>query len=353
MGLFKTLGFGAKEAGPSKEAEAQTPKPEAEKSAAEVGRERVKALREGAMGLWARMKERARSVRDAVSHRAKEAYAVALKAGAKGKEVAIESAFAAVGGVEKGAKKTLEAGKAAAEYTLETGREGWDLTKLAAEATKDAAVRVKDAAIDAGYTGAALAFMSGEKAVATAQALKERGIELGSAAGKKTVEAAAALAAMGVDAAAAIRDFGAEQIDKAVEAAKEAKEAGIDLARRGGVYALMSLFLAREAGIAVKDAVKGAAGEALDKGRELVGAAQEQIEALRNRAKEARDGFLARISTARDRFSSRLKTTVLEALRPEIDQMIRAKAEQLLAEREQLSRPDIAFDDDDRIVVAQ
>ncbi|NQV90298.1 hypothetical protein HQ487_02720 [Candidatus Uhrbacteria bacterium] len=358
MGLFKSLGFGKKEGG-SAEMKAEAPKSEQkETSMADTGRERINAMKEGASSLWKRFQGGAKSVGDSLAGKARDAYSMALGAkdraidgvkGAvtKGKEMAVEGAFAVVGGIEKGAKATVEAGKAVAEYTAESFQEGREIKDLAVDAAKDAATRTKDAVVEAGYTGAALAIMSGEKGVALANAMKARGIEVGSQAAKDLAEGASALAEFGIDALDAVRNYGAEKIDLAVKTANEAKAAGIDLKKRGGEFALDSLVAAVDAGISVAEAVSGAAGEVLDAGREIVGVAKERIDALRGKAREAKDGFFARMSAARDTFSSKLKKMVIESLRPEIDQLIQEKAQQLLADREALSTDDIAYEEEE------
>lgn len=354
MGIFKSLGFGKKEGG-SAEVRAEAPKAEQkEKSAADTGRERLQAIQEGASSLWKRFRSGAKSVGDSLAGKARDAYSMALGvkdraidgakgAAARGKEMAVEGAFAVAGGLEKGAKATFEAGKSAVEYTAESFREGREIKDLAIDAAKDAVTRTKDAAVEAGYTGAALAIMSGEKGVEVAKAMKARGIELGTEAGMGLVAGIAVLAELGIDAASAVRDYGVEKINKAVDTAKKAKEAGIDLKKKGGEFALNSLVDAAVAGIDVALAIEGAAGRALDAGREIVGNAKERIDALRGKAREAKDGFFARLSSARDAFSSKLKNMVLESLSPEIDALIAKKAEQLLADREALSK-DITFD---------
>ncbi|MBI4256709.1 hypothetical protein HY626_01475 [Candidatus Uhrbacteria bacterium] len=348
MGLFKSLGFGKKEGG-SKEVQAEAPKTEArEKSAADTGYERIAGIKKGAQELWDRFKKYASSTSDMVKNKAMDAYSAALGVVQKGSKMAVEGALnvgeslaeganAVVGGIEKGVKATVEGGKAAVEYAKETGREAMEIKDLAVMAAKDAATRTKEAVVDAGYTGVALAFMTGEKGAAMAEAMKERGIELKSAAGKKLVEGAVALADMGLNAIEATLSYGADKIEQVIEVAKQAKAAGIDLKKRGGDFALNSLVAAFEAGISVKEAIEGVAGATLEKGREIVGMAKEKMDALRGRAREAKDGFFARLTAARDRFSSRLKQAVIESLRPEIDNLIRQKAEELLRDREALS----------------
>ncbi|MCR4314376.1 MAG: hypothetical protein NUV84_03970 [Candidatus Uhrbacteria bacterium] len=348
MGLFKSLGFGKKE-GESTEMSPEAPKQELkENGAAQTGRERVNAIKEGGTNLWNRFKENARSAGNYLGRKAMEAFDMAVgtvrkggKMAKKGGSMAIEGAFSVVGGIEKGAKATVEGGKAALEYAKETGREGMEIKDLAVMAVKDTATRTKEAAIDAGYTGVLLAMLSGEKGVALAKALKDKGVELKSAVGRKTIENAAALAALGIAAVAAVEMFGSDKIEQAVATASQAKDAGIDLAKQGGEMILLQLVAAASAGIVVAVAIEervGKVGKAvLEKGAEFYGAAKEKMDALRGRAREAKDGFFARISAARDRFSSRLKDMVLEAFRPEIDQMIQKKAKELLADRERLS----------------
>ena len=152
---------------------------------------------------------------------------------------------------------------------------------------------------------------------------------------------------MGVSAVEATKKYGADKIEQAVKVAKEAKDAGVDLAKRGGGFALESLVAAVAAGISVAEAIEGAAGATLEKGQEIVGAAQEKMSTLFKRAREAKDNFFGRLTSARDRFSSRLKQAVIESLRPEIDNLIKAKAEELLRDREALNDPEITFEEED------
>ncbi|PJE76370.1 hypothetical protein COV05_05025 [Candidatus Uhrbacteria bacterium CG10_big_fil_rev_8_21_14_0_10_48_16] len=351
MGIFKSLGFGKKEGG-SAEVRAEAPKAEQkEKSSADTGRERLQAIQEGASSLWKRFRSGAKSVGDSLAGKARDAYSMALGvkdraidrakgAAARGKEMAVEGAFAVVGGIEKGATATFEAGKSAVEYTAESFREGREVKDLAIDAAKDAVTRTKDAAVEAGYTGAALAIMSGEKGVEIAKAMKARGIELKSAGAQKIAEGASKLFELGVDGLSAIGDYGVEKMDLAVETARKAKEAGIDLKKKGGEFVLNSLVDAAVAGIDVALAIEGAAGKVLDSGREIVGNAKEQLEKLRGKAQEAKDGFFARLSQGRDNYSAKFRkgaaeliVSLVDKLSPELEQAFAKRS----AEREQLN----------------
>src|SRR3989339_325645 len=113
MGLFKTLGLGM-DAGSKREGAGEKPAEtkETEKTAVETGRERVSAMKEGVSQLWDRMAQRVASVKDSITRKGKELFSRLL-------QITAEGAYGVIGGVEKGAKATVEAGKSAVEYTRE------------------------------------------------------------------------------------------------------------------------------------------------------------------------------------------------------------------------------------------
>ena len=95
------------------------------------------------------------------------------------------------------------------------------------------------------------------------------------------------------------------------------------------------------------EAIEGAAGATLEKGQGDRWSSTGKMSTLFKRAREAKDNFFGRLTSARDRFSSRLKQAVIKSLRPEIDNLIKAKAEELLRDREALNDPEITFEEED------
>ena len=330
MGLFKRK---SKDVVSNEEAETapmESVEDSKETSAADTGRERVNAMKEGAGKLWQRIKNRGNTIKDAVTARASQAMDAVFGVAKKGKEMAVEGAFAAVGGVEKGAKATVEGVKDAAEYTAESGRELMELGELAATATKNAAERTKDKAIELGLQGAALAFMAGEAGVKFAKDMKDAGVDLATEAGKATVEKAADLKKKGIDTGEAVKDYGLDRLDDIADIADALKKKGVDIKNTSQKFLLDTGLKLVDAGKDVAEAIEGKALEALQKGKDIVEAAGAKIEGWKTKAETAKDNFFTRLSDGYKKTRGAVVGGIVKALSPEIQNIVA----QQIADRE-------------------
>ncbi|NQV88884.1 MAG: hypothetical protein HQ488_00985 [Parcubacteria group bacterium] len=332
MGFFKRK---SKDTGAEASAEAETQKMESidtskEQSAADAGRERVGKMKEGVSSLWARLKARGNKTKDAISSRASQAMDAVLGTAKKGKDMAVEGAFAAVGGIERGGKAAVEGVKDAVEYTAESGRELMELGELAVQASKNAAERTKDMAVELGLTGAALTFMAGEAGVKFLKDTRDAGIDLATEAGKAAVAKAAELKQKGVDAGEAIKQYGVDRLDDVSEAADKLKQKGIDIKDSSQKFLLDSALNALDAGVDLAIALEGAALDTMQKGKDIVEAAGAKIEGWKTKAKEAKDGFFTRLSDGYKATRGAVVGKIIEALSPEIQNIVA----QQMADRE-------------------
>ncbi len=299
MGLFGKL-LGKEGPKPQKAVEVTKPAESKEsKTVSETGRERVERIVDAAKALWAGLRGK---------------LSTGLERAKNGTMAAI---FATVGGVEKGAgagargfKAGVEGTKAAGRYASESAQEAVELTMLGVErgvemgvaAGKMTAEVSKDVALAIGAAGV----LAAAGAAAVAVELGRRGIEVASKAGKETVNAAVALEKMGVNAAEAVRTFGAEKLNLASEAAKRAKEFGLDLTARGAVTVLEAVIALEEAGVDLKNAMKEKGREYIQKGAEIYDRAKEGTRDIARRGLEAKDRFFGHVGAAKDSFYAKI-----------------------------------------------
>ncbi len=251
MGLFGKL-LGKEGPKPQEAQEAQKPTEGKEvKTATETGRERVEKIIDAAKALWAGL----RGLLSSGLERAKNG--------------TMEAIFAAVGGAEKGAeagmrgtKAGVKGAKAAGRYTSESAREAGELAVL--------------------------------------------GVEIGVRAG------AVALQEMGVNAAEAVRTFRVEKLAQASEAAKRAKDFGLDLTVSGAVAILESVMALEQRGVNLKDSVQAKGREYIQKGADIYGRAKEGAREIALAGKEAYNRMIGRVGTARDKFYARINEKRLQ-----------------------------------------